>query len=117
MRASERKGAWALMAGIVLLGFMLWIFGKCRNAPDSSGVNGEGGSSKIEMRELIADSADNSGTNGHKRRARNKKQRKGEGEKASVKQKKRGKQSKSKIPIRDILADTIQTQSRSKQSD
>lgn len=111
MRASERKGAWALMAGIVLLGFMLWIFGKCQGSADSNGSKGEVGSFKIEMNTLPTDSAaaDTIG-NENALEVKSRKKRKGEKEKASVKQKKGCRQSEPKIPVRDILADTIPTE-------
>ena len=109
MRASERKGAWALMTGIVMLGFMVWILGKCSNARDSASFNGKDGPSEVEMRQLPSESIEDS-SNGHGRRIKNRKKRSGEAEKGGVKKNKKGKQAKHRIPVRDILADTITTE-------
>ncbi len=98
MRASERKGAWILMAGIVLLGFILWIFGKCQGGnnlyrPDDN--------SNIEIKAL---STDSTGVSQDSSSKKERSKRKGAGIRKTVKIV--GK-STVKVPVRDILADTI----------
>lgn len=108
MRANERKGAWALMTGIVVLGFILWIFGKCQGSSDSFSDNNTGNPG-VEVRTLPADSVENSGYNGHSRKAKNRKERNGGDKNTADRKKRRSKKSKRKNPVRDILADTIPT--------
>ena len=99
MRATERKGAWGLLIGIVILRFILWIFGKCQGSGDSFSAD-ENGNPGVEMRTMPADSAQKYQTD---------KKRKSGNKKTADKKKTRARKSKRKIPVRDILADTIAT--------
>ena len=100
MNRQERRGAIWFAAGVLLLGLMLWLAGRCSREAEQAAVT---------PAVMVVDAADSlSGENveaGKSRRKRGKSGKRSSGKKRG-KRKSRGASADTE-PYRDILADTI----------